>query len=168
MGLDINYNFAFHGSKDELVKKLNSIRDEITKIDVEYVSNIIEAPSIGLFKGSNDIEALALRLFYSMKTDFAFHGLPHEDVESFNERLAKEGNGVGLYVIVSEDCEPVSIILGRMGNSEKWNGFSFTKTMGAENFVKNHKKVIEILKICQEAGILESVFDEAEIWEDSD
>ena len=93
---------------------------------------------------------------------------PAEDEESFKDKIISEGNGAGFHVEVAEGCEPFSLFLGRFGQSDKWFGSAFTDTTGADDFLAAHQTVIDILKTCDDAGILESVDDEVGLWGKAD
>lgn len=75
--------------------------------------------------------------------------------------------GYELSVDVAPGCEWFTVALSNEGD-DKWSGHSFTKTGLAKDFKGTHMTVIALLDLCKEAGILESVFDESEYWDERD
>jgi hypothetical protein len=166
MSLAINYNFVFEGSKAELLERLASARDKIAKLDVQAVEELAEIPSTDISAGPTKADGLAFSLNISMNYYLHVHALRAGEVIKSDElSSSKDQNGAGFHVEVSDGCEPVTIFLGRVGHSQTWFGGGSTKTMGATDFIEAHEIVVAILKICQKAGILESVYDEAGLWE---
>ncbi|MFH1549992.1 MAG: hypothetical protein ABIH04_05475 [Planctomycetota bacterium] len=84
------------------------------------------------------------------------------------ERITKSGSGVVLRVNVGEGSESFSVMLGRLGKGRLWRGKGFTKTQYATHFTRCHMAVIQMLDLCEKAGILKSVRDEGEFWEKRD
>lgn len=83
-------------------------------------------------------------------------------------KILRSGNGYILPVDVGSGCEWFDIQMGRIGNSQKWRGWGFTKTQYAEDFVHCHLAVIKMLDLCKEAGILNKVNDEGNYWNTRD
>jgi len=88
--------------------------------------------------------------------------------KNLQSKILSSGNGFILPVDVGEGCDWFDIQIGRIGNSKKWRGGSFTKTQYAEDFVHSHLAVIKMLDLCKEAGILKSVSDEGNYWKTRD
>lgn len=84
------------------------------------------------------------------------------------QKVLERGEGVALYVNVAEGCEPFTVMLARLRGSRKWVGSSFTKTQYAKDFLRAHLMVITMLDICNEHGILKSVYDEGGYYETRD
>ncbi|KKN34221.1 hypothetical protein LCGC14_0795700 [marine sediment metagenome] len=76
----------------------------------------------------------------------------------------KKNRGVGFEVNVMEGSEWFTVILFNRG-IESWSSHEFTKTEYANDFMKCHKMVCSMLKVCEKHGILESVHDEAGYWD---
>jgi len=93
--------------------------------------------------------------------------IKHAD-KNLQSKILSSGNGFILPVDVGEGCDWFDIQIGRIGNSKKWRGGSFTKTQYAEDFVHSHLAVIKMLDLCKEAGILKSVSDEGNFWKTRD
>ena len=168
MGIDINYDFAFRGSKDQLLEKLASVRNKISTRNVQSVDQVIEIPSTGFSPEAAKANPISISLAFSMLAYFQPERFPAENEESFKDKIVSEGNGAGFYVEVAEGCEPFSLFLGRFGQTDKWFGSAFTDTTGADDFLGTHQTVIDILKTCDDAGILESVDDEVGMWGKTD
>jgi hypothetical protein len=168
MGIAINYDFAFEGSKDELLQKITVVRTEIMKLNVQCVDEVAEIPPAVPSAENVKDNPFYSYLLLSMQSYSPPDGAPNVGAGPFNEEMAHEANGVGFHVVVSDGCEPFSVFLGMIGKSQSWFGGGSTKTMGGEDFIEAHLAVIKMLKICQDAGILQSVDDEAEMWENID
>ena len=86
-------------------------------------------------------------------------------MQRHQDLIVKQGNGLFLPVELDDDCELFRVMLARIGDSHAWHGRDFTKTGHAERFEWCHGTVIKMLKICETAGILDDVDDEAGMWQ---
>jgi hypothetical protein len=66
--------------------------------------------------------------------------------------------------ISAEGCDQFRIILGRLGGNTVWHGADLTKTASSRDSKAAHETVVEMLRICDRAGIIESVSDEGGFW----
>jgi hypothetical protein len=91
---------------------------------------------------------------------------------------------IGFTAFAGAECEPMNCFLARYpehdagGPVERpgiqgWTGSSFTKTqyassVAAQHFLKCHLTITAALDAAKRAGLLESVLDEGEYWNDRD
>jgi hypothetical protein len=91
---------------------------------------------------------------------------------------------IGFTAFAGEECEPMNCFLARypeydVGSHvarpgiQGWRGSSFTKTqyassVAAQHFLKCHLTFTAALDAAKRAGLLESVLDEGEYWNDRD
>ncbi len=92
---------------------------------------------------------------------------------------------VGFTAYAGEECEPMNCFLARYPEQARvgpyrvrpeikgWRGSSFAKTqyastVAAQHFLKCHLTITAALDAAKTAGLLESVFDESEFWDDRD
>jgi len=154
MGLTIHYGFAFDGPKAVLERKLNAIRQEILGLPVSAVGLVRSV--VATESGDRDEFELAKMMKIS------------DDFPSDRSLYCGYANGLILRVNVGPGCESFTIILGRLGKSERWRGGHFTKTQYAEEFLKAHLLVVRMLDICKAHGILARVYDEGDFYETRD
>ena len=154
MGLTIHYDFAFDGPKAVLERKLNAIRQEILGLPVSAVGPVRSV--VATKSGDRDEFELAKMMKIS------------DDFPSDRSLNCGYANGLILRVNVGPGCESFTIMLGRLGDSERWRGGHFTKTQYAEEFLKAHLLVVRMLDICKAHGILSYVYDEGEFFESRD
>ncbi len=167
MGIAINYEYSFEGSKEQLIERLKAIREDIVKLELREMSEVIEVDAVKPQELKGEARDLAMFLAFSLHIHPRLQSLLDDGDLRPDERMFEQVNGAGFFVLVSEGCEPFSVALGRIADNSEWYGCGFTKTMGAADFEKAHRTVIDMLKICQKNGILESVTDEAGIWKDT-
>ncbi len=79
----------------------------------------------------------------------------------------KANKGIGFEVNVMKGSEWFTVMLFHR-RVNLWTSHEFTKTQYAEDFMKCHKIVCSMLKVCEKHGILESVHDEADYWDSMD
>ncbi len=79
----------------------------------------------------------------------------------------KSNKGIGFEVNIMEGSEWFTVMMFFRG-IKLWASHNFTKTEYAKDFMKCHKMVCEMLKICQKHGILDRVSDEADYWNTMD
>lgn len=173
MGLSIAYQFAFRGTKTELLGRLKRLREEFRRLPVCSVEEIVEIEhaSVAFGPEGRDIPFIQRQLGIAML--FTQLGTPvsNQGRESWRrhmDRIGRSGNGFSFCVDVDEGCEYFQVILGRLGRGRLWYGIRTTKTQYAKRFVESHLIVIRMLELCRDAGILRRVCDDGRYWETRD
>jgi hypothetical protein len=167
---------AFKGTKQELTARLKKLRSQFTALPVASVGKILDIKrariefGYGKHKGSRYHECeFGLMMSFCRELFISKH--PVGSDEAYDERveaIKTSGNGIGFHVEVDPGCEYFTVMLGRYGDSDVWQGTGFTKTQYAKHFVDAHLAVVKMLDLCKEAGILASASDEGEFYEKRD
>jgi len=166
MGVAISYTLGFEGTQAELLRTLEMVRSEIARLDVKPIDKVLEIPPFELTELASAANPLAFSLTLSMQHWLQVRQVAGTKGRGVTDKSACKANGVGFHVLVSDECEPLSVFLGRFGEDKYWFGGGFTKTMSELDFIGVHQTIIPIFQVCKAAGILESVCDEAEVWKD--
>jgi len=177
MGLTIHYTIGYKGTADQLLSKLNTIRSQCLDLPVEEVREIEHVhyrkedlqfyfdTEKKTFYPNNTTKAMqAAEKAYQQK------GLDREvliDLQVFH-RITKP-QAVELLkwsVWAGKGCEGTAFHFVRQ--KKTWKCISFTKTPHAEQFVKCHLLVIQVLDLFKEQGFTVKVKDEGKYWETRD
>jgi len=180
MGLTIHYTFRFNGDDDEARNLLARLREHALTLSFERVGNIVDLagnacnyehedadPRDGwlLIQSTHNIERGDSFISVPPKRLIAFSTLPAEGSESANFGLCQY---------------PMQIISGGQtidtGLSADWHSHSFCKTQyasnpqfgGAENFLRCHIGLVQLLDFAKTLGILAEVTDESDYWVNRD
>jgi len=173
MGLSVAYYLEARGSKQALLNTLHGLRDDFLKLQVRDVGRVVEVPRAALpfTEGSQGASFEQKQLGLAML--FAELDGPNADRDRTYwrgrmEQIARTGNGLCLTVDVGPGCERFTLLLGRLGSARTWVGARLTKAQYAEHFVESHLAVIEMLRLCRDAGILRRACDDGGYWETGD
>lgn len=166
MGITIHFTLSYKGTKQELKTILESLRNQFQELGVMETTAVETIERADLSVGYAKFEHkrfLECRLGTMMSYDKEV--LLERNYEEKLAEIEKNANGITLTAEVDPGSEPFSILLGRFGESDEWHGRGFTKTCYARDFDKAHGLVVRMLELCRDAGLLESVHDEAGVWE---
>ena len=177
MGLTIHYNISFKGSADQLLSKLQTIRNQCLDLPFEEVDEI-EHLHYGKkeFQCYQDIEQRtrypnntpermekAQNLYKAMGIDREI--MINYDVYHRQKRFSPvEAVKWGLWA--GQGCEGSNFNFFK--KKTWWKCHSFTKTQYAEQFVRCHLLVIKILDLFKEQGFTVQVNDEGNYWKTRD
>ena len=172
MGTTIHYKMSFTGTKDALVERLKSLRKLFGERPVMSIGRLLDIRRAEIKQGFGRLKGMRyheceLGMIMTFVKDI-FEDQWKNKTLKYEEReqaIRESGNGIGFHVDVDRGCEYFRVMLGRLGESEHWRGQGFTKTCYARDFEKAHGAVLQMLRMCEETGILESVYDEAGQWE---
>jgi len=187
MGLTIHYTVEFEGTKEELVKKLETFRNFCLDLPFTEVSEV----------SSIDITQKHIEVFNRLRSQFAY---PNNSLQNLAKRdavMSKMGVTT-LQMLEAEDwvtektetgrktyrseLKPATLISFKLWAGEgcettefnfklkdnKWICRSFTKTQYATEFVKCHLLVIRALEYLKDNGFQVNVSDEGGYWETKD
>lgn len=175
MGLAINYNVDFEGSKNELIRSMEAFRNFCLDLPFAKIGKVI----------STEVTQEHIDAFIEMQSRRADGGSgkyepnvpeqPFEEVEAIIDYIIKQPCPLN-------KIEPASIVFFKLWAGEgceqttfpfkqkdiKWACSSFTKTQYAIEFVKCHLLVIRALEYLKDNGFTIDVFDEGKYWETKD
>ena len=177
MGLTIHYQIGFKGTAEELLGKLQTIKNTCMDLPYEQVDEIqhqkYSKADYQFYKG------LEQRTFY-----------PNNTAENMQKTQALyQARGINREALIEYDVyhrtkrfSPIEIIQWNVWAGEGcegtdfnffkkktwWHCHSFTKTQYAEQFVKCHLLVIKVLDLFKEQGFTVKVNDEGHYWETRD
>ena len=177
MGLTIHYTIGFKGNAEELNTKLSAIRQKCLDLPFEEVNEIehikYSKADYQLYKETEQ------RTFYPNNTP--------ENME--NAQKLYQARGINRDALIEYEVyhrpgriSPIEMMnwsvwagngcegtdLNFFKKKTWWRASSFTKTQYAEQFVKCHLLVIQILDLFKEAGFTVKVKDEGKYWKTRD
>ena len=171
MGLTIHYTIRFDGSKQELVSKLQAVRQKCLDLPFENVSTVDQ----------KEITPQAIKTWdtYQFNRDFtteqrdaaiAEHGLDAWDIISASDYNAKPHlqpcSLVSLGLWPGKGCESSDLGFNKRPRQKYWRCSSFCKTQYADHFVRCHLLVVQLMDIIKGIdGFTVEVTDEGEYWE---
>ena len=177
MGLTIHYTIGFKGNAEELLSKLQIIRNQCLDLPFEEVSGTEHIKySKADYQFYKDNEK---RTFYPNNTPakmkqaqvlYQARGINREALIEYDVYHRQKGihsiEMMNWSVWAGEGCEgsPFNFFKKRTW----WRSHCFTKTQYAEQFVKCHLLVIQVLDLFKEAGFTVKVKDEGKYWETRD
>lgn len=164
MSTTIHYSYEYFGEKPGLISLLVALRTEFQQMAVVRVGEIIDMPNVKLEKGRSDLVCLSSSLIHSMRMHHNVHEFSSEYRDAIDRMILAECNGAGLVVDVGEGCDQFRVVLGRLQDNCVWHGTHFTKTAWSHDFEGAHETVVAMLRVCDDAGIIESVSDEGGSW----
>ena len=177
MGLTINYDISFKGTAEELLEKIETIRQKCLDLPFEQVTKI-EHILYGEkeYKCYRDIEN---RLMYPNNTKdnmqkasnlYNSMGIDREVLINYDvyhkSKKFRPFSFVKWGVWAGKGCEGTDFNFFK--KKTWWKCHSFTKTQYAEQFVKCHLLVIKVLDFFKEQGFVVKVDDEGHYWEKRD
>lgn len=173
MGLTIHYKFGIKCSKDDLITKLNVIRDAITAGNVVKVDEV--SPLWETTKFSYNDKDFCKSTCPADPEWFRRWLIQTEDLEKDSVKynvwhsIMPDNEAIGFSVGIMEGCKPFSVPLK---NSKKepntWKGHSFTKTQYALNFHVAHNTACTLINMMKLAGFTVEVDDEGDYYQTRD
>jgi hypothetical protein len=183
MGLTIHYTVEFKGTAKQLQTKLEKIRQACRDLPFEKVGEKIETAQITketikiwdwlqnmLSYPQNSQNSLAMRDLIMKElgvTTWRMIELGEWREEGNRSwKVQKPTTMVSLYLWPGEGCESAELNFQRIRG--KFICRSFCKTQYAEEFVKCHLLVVQLLDMLKAEGFDVDVYDEGEYWETRD
>jgi hypothetical protein len=177
MGLTIHYTIGFKGNAEELLSKLQLIKNQCMDLLFEEVSNIEH-----LRYSKEDY------LFYQDMEQKTFY--PNNTPQNMEKaRALYQSRGIDRDALIEYDVyhrtkriQPIEMVnwsvwagpgcegspFNFFKKRTRWQSHCFTKTQYAEQFVKCHLLVIQVLDLFKEHGFDVKVKDEGHYWETRD
>ena len=161
MGLTINYDVNFQGTQKQLIKELTKIRSACLDKPFEKVSEI---QSVIITKEIIDT-------YHFWQNYCTYPNNSFENLEKRNKAL--KDLGVTTDIVINLDvnnklkpktqivifgvwpgkgCENAKFYFIKNKTNDKWYASSFCKTQYAENFIRCHLLVIDVLDMLKEKG----------------
>jgi len=171
MGLTISYKVSFKGTAEELLAKLETVRQKCLDQPFHTVGEIDHI----LYRKA-DI------MFYRMLQEmYWFPNNTEENLQKRNKALKDRGLDIDTMIDVDQHKEPKDYEVIKWGlwagkgcegtnftfikKGNRWSCTNFTKTQYAENFVRCHLAVIFVLDELKNAGLIVRVKDEGHYWD---
>jgi hypothetical protein len=182
MGLTIHYTVEFDGTKKQLQKKLEKIQQTCRDLPFEEVREVetvrITKDIIKIWNflqemityPNNSIDNMAMRDLIMEKLGVSTWKMVElgEWKQECNARwkVTRPTTMVSLYLWPGEGCESLEFNFQRING--KFVCKSCCKTQYAEQFVKCHLLVIQLLDMLKAEGFDVDVYDEGGFWETRD
>lgn len=183
MGLTIHYTVEYDGTSKQLRKKLEKVRQACRDLPFEEVGEKVE--TVRITRDTIKIwDWLQEKLSYPDNTqdDLNMRNLIMKKLGVTTWRMVElgewkeEGNRhwkvvkpttmVSLYLWPGEGCESAELNFQKIRG--KFRSKSFCKTQYAEQFVKCHMLVVQLLDMMKAEGFEVDVYDEGQYWETRD
>tara|TARA_B100000315_G_scaffold91754_1_gene84494 strand:+ start:382 stop:924 length:543 start_codon:yes stop_codon:yes gene_type:complete len=165
MGICVYYGFELiEKKKQKVLSTLKKIRKRIMRLSVIEIGDIFEIKRYYFKpeKGMTEAELIGYSFALNLLWEFPVDAFKKEDRKKIKKIIEDNSFGLGLKICITKECDPFYINLGRLGKDFRWQGGNFTKLPSGDEYEEAYSKILEILEICREEGILESVFSEAE------
>lgn len=182
MGLTIHYTIEFNGTAKQLQTKLERIRQVCMDLPFEEVGEKVETVRITRdtikiwdwlqekLSHHKGIDNLAMRDLIMEKlgvTTWRMVELGEWKKEgNRHRRVVKPTTMVSLHLLPGEGCESAEFNFQRIRG--KFRCKSLCKTQYAEEFVKCHLLVVQVLDMLKAEGFEVDVYDEGEYWQTRD
>jgi len=183
MGLTIHYTVEYRGTVKQLQQKLEKVRQQCRDLPFEKVGDKVETVKIAkdiikiwdwlqnmLSHPNNGQDNLEMRNLIMEKLGVTTWQMIElgEWKEEGNKcwKVQKPTTMVSLYLWPGEGCESAELNFQRIRG--KFVCRSFCKTQYAEEFVKCHLLVVQLLDILKKEGFDVDVYDEGEYWQTRD
>ena len=185
MGLTINYEFRFGGTKQELQSKLEQIRQKCLDLPFEEVGEVFNKPII---QEQIDVwnENQWDKDYTVEQRDKALKAAGIDDtwliVKTMSAKVIKKDNSVtvhrdelkhcdivGLSLLAGEGCESSNLWFYKKTRQKYWIAKEYCKTQYATHFVRCHLLIVRLIDLVKESGIeVVKVDDEGDYYETRD